>query len=178
MTSLSKCHFASCAGIPRHGVAAGRAVSWLSDTFMGGNCRMQIGAAKGRAGWGDYCQLQRWFVTALLFLFWKAPTDFPASQEEAALLPCNWHWAFETTYQGSRHHLALPCFTDCWGCTEIRGLTGYKPGLPLKGHLLPLPNWAVWIQPLRKEQLGLALGLIWSKQRSKHPGLQEEGPAS
>lgn len=59
MTSLSKCHFASCAGIPRHGVAAGRAVSWLSDTFMGGNCRMQIGAAKGRAGWGDYCQLQR-----------------------------------------------------------------------------------------------------------------------
>lgn len=39
ITSFSKCHFPSCAGIPRRRVAAGRAVSGMSDTLTEGNCR-------------------------------------------------------------------------------------------------------------------------------------------
>lgn len=50
MTSFSKCHFPSCAGIPGCR-AAGRTVSAMNDTSTEGNCRMQIGAAKYTAGY-------------------------------------------------------------------------------------------------------------------------------
>lgn len=50
MTSFSKCHFPSCAGIPGHHIAAGRMVSATSDALTEGNCRMQIGAAKRTDG--------------------------------------------------------------------------------------------------------------------------------
>ena len=50
MTSFSKCHFPSCAGIPVRRIAAGRTVSAISDAPTEGNCRMQIGAAERTAG--------------------------------------------------------------------------------------------------------------------------------
>lgn len=38
ITSFSKCHFPSCAGIPGRRVAAGRMVSAMSDALTEGNC--------------------------------------------------------------------------------------------------------------------------------------------
>lgn len=43
MTSFSKCHFLSCAGIPGR-CTAGRTVSAMTDNLTEGNHRMQIGA--------------------------------------------------------------------------------------------------------------------------------------
>lgn len=46
LTSFSKCHFPSCAGIPRHRGAAGRTASVMNDTRMEESRRMQLDAAK------------------------------------------------------------------------------------------------------------------------------------
>lgn len=72
------------------------------------NANSAAKAASGRADWGVISANYR--GASLLhcpFLIWKALRDFPTSQEEATLPPCNWHWPSKTTCQGSRHRLAV-----------------------------------------------------------------------
>lgn len=107
------------------------------------------------------------------FLIWKVLTDFLTCQEETTLPPCSWYWTSEITHQGTTALSSVMLTLGALHRHQIRLQASTPFEQPPQCHRKPCCLSSAFFQRNDIKTLRLVLSSIWSKQCSKHTGLQE-----